>query len=38
VALGTEVAGGTPEQLAKAVADEVNKWARLVKDRNLKFD
>ena len=38
VALGTEVAGGTPEQLAKAVADDVNKWARLVKDRNLKFD
>ena len=38
VALGTEVAGGTPEQLAKAVADEVSKWARLVKDRNLKFD
>jgi tripartite-type tricarboxylate transporter receptor subunit TctC len=37
-ALGTEIVGGTPEQLATAVQAEVQKWAKLVKDRNLKFD
>ena len=37
-ALGTEIAGGTPEQLAAAVSSEVQKWSKLVKDRNLKFD
>jgi tripartite-type tricarboxylate transporter receptor subunit TctC len=37
-ALGTEIAGGTPEQLASAVQAEVQKWSKLVKDRNLKFD
>jgi tripartite-type tricarboxylate transporter receptor subunit TctC len=37
-ALGTEIAGGTPEQLAAAVQAEVQKWAKLVRDRNLKFD
>jgi tripartite-type tricarboxylate transporter receptor subunit TctC len=37
-ALGTEIVGGTPEQLAMAVQAEVRKWAKLVKDRNLKFD
>ena len=37
-ALGTEIAGGTPEQLAAAVSSEVQKWSGLVKDRNLKFD
>jgi len=37
-ALGTEIAGGTPEQLAAAVASEVQKWSKLVKDRNLRFD
>lgn len=37
-ALGTEVAGGTPEELARAVSVEVDKWARLVKTRNLNFD
>jgi tripartite-type tricarboxylate transporter receptor subunit TctC len=36
--LGVEVVGGTPEDLARAVTDEVDKWVRLVKERNLKFD
>ncbi|MFM9888301.1 MAG: Bug family tripartite tricarboxylate transporter substrate binding protein [Burkholderiales bacterium] len=38
MALGTEVAGGTPEDLAAAVTVEVDKWAKLVRARNLKFD
>jgi tripartite-type tricarboxylate transporter receptor subunit TctC len=37
-ALGTEVAGGTPADLADVVQKEVAKWARLVRERNLKFD
>jgi tripartite-type tricarboxylate transporter receptor subunit TctC len=36
--LGTEIAGGTPEELAETIAKEVQKWAKLVKDLNLKFD
>jgi tripartite-type tricarboxylate transporter receptor subunit TctC len=36
-ALGTEIAGGTPEALAATVSREVQKWSTLVKDRNLKF-
>jgi tripartite-type tricarboxylate transporter receptor subunit TctC len=37
-ALGTEIAGGTPEELGEIVAREVQKWARVVKDRNLRFE
>jgi tripartite-type tricarboxylate transporter receptor subunit TctC len=37
-ALGTEIVGGTPEQLASAVQAEVDKWSKLVKDRNLRFE
>jgi len=37
-ALGTEIAGGTPEALGETIAKEVRKWSKLVKDRNLKFD
>jgi tripartite-type tricarboxylate transporter receptor subunit TctC len=37
-ALGTEIVGGTPEQLATAVSSEVQKWSKLVTERNLKFD
>ena len=37
-ALGTEIAGGTPEALAATIAKEVQKWSKLVKDRNLKFE
>jgi tripartite-type tricarboxylate transporter receptor subunit TctC len=36
--LGVEVSGGTPEQLAAAVEAEVQKWAKLVRERNLKFE
>jgi tripartite-type tricarboxylate transporter receptor subunit TctC len=37
-ALGNELAGGTPAQLAGAITAEVRKWANLVRDRGLKFD
>jgi tripartite-type tricarboxylate transporter receptor subunit TctC len=37
-ALGAEVEGGTPQQLAAAVEAEVAKWAKLVRERRLKFD
>jgi tripartite-type tricarboxylate transporter receptor subunit TctC len=37
-ALGTEIAGGTPEALGEVVAREVQKWAKVVKDRNLRFE
>ena len=36
--LGVEVVGGTPEQLADAIAKELGTWSRLVNERNLKFD
>jgi tripartite-type tricarboxylate transporter receptor subunit TctC len=37
-ALGTEPVGGTPEALAGTIHQELQKWAALVKARNLKFD
>jgi tripartite-type tricarboxylate transporter receptor subunit TctC len=37
-ALGIEISGGTPEALAATIAADVQKWAKLVKDRNLKFE
>ena len=37
-ALGTEIAGGTPEALGEVVKREVEKWSKVVKDRNLKFE
>ena len=37
-ALGAEAVGGTPEQLAGTIGQELQKWAQLVKARNLKFD
>ena len=36
-ALGTEIEGGTPEELAQRVSREVAKWSKLVKDRGLTF-
>jgi tripartite-type tricarboxylate transporter receptor subunit TctC len=36
--LGVEPVGGPPDVLAKAVADEVAVWTRLVKTQGLKFD
>jgi tripartite-type tricarboxylate transporter receptor subunit TctC len=38
LAQGSEGVGGTPEALAKTVADELPKWARLVKDAQIKLD
>ncbi len=37
-ALGVEPVGGTPDVLAKAIADELAVWTRLVKTQGLKFD
>ena len=37
-ALGTEIAGGTPEALGQVVVGEVQKWSKVVKDRKLKFE
>ncbi|HZO04669.1 MAG TPA: tripartite tricarboxylate transporter substrate binding protein [Burkholderiales bacterium] len=37
-ALGTEIAGGTPEALGATISKEVQKWSKLVKDRDLKFE
>ncbi len=37
-ALGVEPVGGPPDVLAKAVADELAVWTRLVKTQGLKFD
>ena len=37
-AAGAEAGGGAPEQLGQAVAAEVAKWTRLVRERNLRFD
>jgi tripartite-type tricarboxylate transporter receptor subunit TctC len=38
ISFGTEIAGGTPEALAGTISREVQKWSRLVKDRNMKFE
>jgi len=37
-ALGIEIAGGSPEALAATIQRDVQKWSKLVKDRNLKFE
>ena len=37
-ALGTEAVGGAPDLLAGTIGNELQKWAQLVKARNLKFD
>lgn len=37
-ALGTEIAGGTPEALGETVRREVEKWTRVVKDSGLRFE
>jgi tripartite-type tricarboxylate transporter receptor subunit TctC len=38
LAQGSEGVGGTPEALAKVVADELPKWAKLVKDANIRLE
>ncbi|HUQ75817.1 MAG TPA: tripartite tricarboxylate transporter substrate binding protein [Burkholderiales bacterium] len=37
-ALGIEIAGGTPEALAATIASDVQKWSKLVKERDLRFE
>lgn len=34
-ALGAQSAGSTPEQFARKVQAEADKWARLIRERNL---
>ena len=38
IGLGNEVIGSTPEAFAKAVADEVAKWQKLVREKSMQFD
>ena len=38
LAQGSEGVGGTPEALARLVAAELPKWAKLAKDANIKAD
>ena len=36
--LGIEIAGGTPEALAATISRDIEKWSKLVHERNMKFD
>jgi tripartite-type tricarboxylate transporter receptor subunit TctC len=36
--LGTEVVGGTPQELGATVKAEVDRWTALARDRSLKFE
>ena len=36
--LGIEGVGGTPEALAARVRTEMDKWAKLVREQNLRFE
>lgn len=38
LALGAEPAGGAPDVLGQQVSAEVAKWAKLVRERNLRFE
>jgi tripartite-type tricarboxylate transporter receptor subunit TctC len=38
IAMGNEVLGSSPEELAETVANEVTKWRKLVADRDIKFE
>ena len=35
-ALGMDVIASTPEQFRKAIASEIQRWAEVVKDANIK--
>ncbi len=37
-AAGTEIVGGTPQELSADIKTEVEKWAKLVRERGLTFD
>jgi tripartite-type tricarboxylate transporter receptor subunit TctC len=36
--IGAVTTGGTPEQFAAYIRDDLSKWARIVKDANVKVD
>ncbi|MND09526.1 Tripartite tricarboxylate transporter family receptor [compost metagenome] len=36
--LGADPGGGTPEQFAKMIRDELNKWRNLAQRANLRFN
>jgi len=36
--MGIEISGSTPEALQAELADEIAKWAKVVKDANLKLE
>ena len=36
--IGAEATGGTPEQFAAYIRDDLSKWTRIVKDANVKVD
>ena len=36
--LGVQVVGGTPEVLAKKVESEMQKWAGIVREKNIRID
>ena len=38
MALGIEVAGGTPQELATRVRNEREKWSRIIRSANIKAD
>ena len=38
MALGIEVAGGTPQELAARVRNEREKWSRIIRSANIKAD
>jgi len=37
-ALGMEIIGSTPEEFRKAITSEIQRWAKVVKDANLKVE
>jgi tripartite-type tricarboxylate transporter receptor subunit TctC len=36
--MGIEISGSTPEALQAELADEIAKWAKVVRDANLKLE
>jgi tripartite-type tricarboxylate transporter receptor subunit TctC len=37
-ALGTELVGDTPEQFAATIRQDTVRWAKVVKDANIRLD
>jgi tripartite-type tricarboxylate transporter receptor subunit TctC len=36
--IGAQVTGGTPEDFAAYIRNDLSKWTRIVKDANVKVD